>query len=46
MHVCEQTHDELKVTEEMSYPLVRLPLWLGLESQQSRVIEQPMAALR
>lgn len=41
-----RTHGELKVTEAMADRLLRLPLWLGLEPYQSRVIERLMACLR
>ena len=40
-----RTHGELKVTDEMSDRLVRLPLWSGLEEQQTEVIQQILAAL-
>jgi dTDP-4-amino-4,6-dideoxygalactose transaminase len=30
---------ELPVTADLADRLVRLPLWIGLEDQQSRVIE-------
>jgi len=33
-----RTHGELAVTEEMADRLVRLPMWLGLEEQQTDVI--------
>jgi dTDP-4-amino-4,6-dideoxygalactose transaminase len=35
----------MPVTESTGERLVRLPLWIGLEPQQDRVIEQAMAAL-
>ncbi|MBS0172540.1 MAG: DegT/DnrJ/EryC1/StrS family aminotransferase, partial [Nitrospira sp.] len=38
-------HGELNVTSELSDRLVRLPLWLGLEDQQTEVIQQVLAAL-
>jgi dTDP-4-amino-4,6-dideoxygalactose transaminase len=41
-----RTHGAMKVTESICDRLLRLPLWLGLEPHQSRVIEQLMAALR
>lgn len=40
-----RTHGELRVTEEMAERLLRLPLWLGLESYQSRVIESLLISL-
>lgn len=40
-----RTHGELRVTNEMSERLVRLPLWVGLEEQQAEVIQHVMAAL-
>ena len=36
---------ELVVTENLSERLVRLPLWLGLEDHQDRVIESVLAVL-
>jgi dTDP-4-amino-4,6-dideoxygalactose transaminase len=36
---------EMRVTDGVSDRLVRLPLWLGLEPEQDRVIEQALAAL-
>jgi len=41
-----RTHGELKVTEDIADRLLRLPLWLGLEQHQTRVIDRVMAALR
>jgi dTDP-4-amino-4,6-dideoxygalactose transaminase len=35
----------MRVTDGVSDRLVRLPLWLGLEPEQDRVIEQALAAL-
>lgn len=32
-------HGELALTDELADRLVRLPLWLGLEEQQERVID-------
>jgi dTDP-4-amino-4,6-dideoxygalactose transaminase len=40
-----RAHGELKVTDEMSDRLVRLPLWSGLEEHQTEVIQQVLAAL-
>ncbi|MBS0510337.1 MAG: dTDP-4-amino-4,6-dideoxygalactose transaminase [Proteobacteria bacterium] len=40
-----RTHGDLKVTDEMSDRLVRLPLWLGLEDAQAEVIQQILASL-
>ena len=37
---------DLRVTEDVSERLVRLPLWLGLEEHQDRVIEAVMDAVR
>ncbi len=34
-----RAHGELTVTDQLADRLVRLPLWLGLEEQQSEVIE-------
>lgn len=41
-----RTHGELSVTEDIADRLLRLPLWLGLEPQQTRVIERLLAELR
>lgn len=38
-------YGDLKVTDEMSDRLVRLPLWLGLEDAQAEVIQQILASL-
>ena len=35
-----RTHGMLAVTDELADRLVRLPLWLGLETEQSRLIKQ------
>lgn len=40
-----RAHGELKVTTDLADRLVRLPLWLGLEDQQTEVIQQVLAAL-
>lgn len=40
-----RAHGDLKVTNEMSERLVRLPLWAGLEEHQTDVIQQVLAAL-
>ncbi|MDW7773259.1 MAG: dTDP-4-amino-4,6-dideoxygalactose transaminase [Desulfobulbaceae bacterium] len=40
-----RVHDQLKVTTDMADRLVRLPLWLGLEEEQGRVIEQAIKIL-
>ncbi len=40
-----RAHGQLKVTDEMSDRLVRLPLWSGLEEHQTDVIQQILAAL-
>jgi dTDP-4-amino-4,6-dideoxygalactose transaminase len=36
---------EMRVTDAAGDRLVRLPLWLGLEPEQDRVIEQALATL-
>ena len=36
----------MEVTESASERLVRLPLWLGVESEQDRVIDGVLSALR
>jgi hypothetical protein len=36
----------MDVTESISERLVRLPLWLGVESEQDRVIDGVRSALR
>ncbi|MGQ9686805.1 MAG: dTDP-4-amino-4,6-dideoxygalactose transaminase [Thiobacillaceae bacterium] len=41
-----RTHGDLTVTEDIADRLLRLPLWLGLESQQTRVIERLLTELR
>ena len=41
-----RAHGDLKVTQELSDRLLRLPLWLGLEQHQTMVIEKVLAALR
>lgn len=40
-----RAHGDLKVTDEMSDRLVRLPMWLGLENHQAEVIQQILAVL-
>ena len=40
-----RAHGELKVTDEMSDRLVRLPLWSGLVEHQTDVIQHILAAL-
>ena len=40
-----RAHDQLPHTEELSDRLVRLPLWLGLENHQQRVIEKALSAI-
>ena len=37
-------HGDMSVTDDASDRLVRLPLWLGLEDEQRRVIDQVIAA--
>lgn len=39
-----RAHGQLKVTDEMSDRLVRLPLWSGLEEHQTEVIQHILAA--
>jgi len=41
---CTRVGGELGRTAELSGRLVRLPLWLGLEDQQERVVEEVCAA--
>jgi len=41
-----RSHGGMSVTEEMSDRLLRLPLWLGLESQQGAVIDAVSAAVQ
>jgi dTDP-4-amino-4,6-dideoxygalactose transaminase len=43
---CARAHGQLNVTDEMSARLVRMPLWLGLESELDRVFAAADAALR
>ena len=40
-----RAHGTMKVTDEMTDRLVRLPLWSGLEEQQTEVIQQILAAI-
>jgi dTDP-4-amino-4,6-dideoxygalactose transaminase len=40
-----RTHGELTQTSQLSECLLRLPLWLGLEDQQTRVIDAVIEAL-
>lgn len=40
-----RAHGDLSVTTELSDRLVRLPLWVGLEDQQTEVIKHVLAAL-
>lgn len=40
-----RAHGEMKLTSNYSDRLVRLPLWLGLEEHQGKVIEQVQQAL-
>jgi dTDP-4-amino-4,6-dideoxygalactose transaminase len=40
-----RAHGELRVTDEMSDRLVRLPMWSGLEEHQTEVIQHVLAAL-
>jgi len=41
-----RTHGELRLTEDFSDRLLRLPLWLGLEPQLEEVIEAVIACIR
>ncbi|MHB8810250.1 MAG: dTDP-4-amino-4,6-dideoxygalactose transaminase [Desulfobulbaceae bacterium] len=41
-----RVHDQLGVTTDVANRLVRLPLWLGLEEEQGRVIELATTILR
>lgn len=43
---CARAHGQLNVTDEMSARLVRMPLWLGLESKLDQVFAAADAALR
>lgn len=40
-----RAHGDLKVTDDVSMRLVRLPLWSGLEEHQTEVIQHILAAL-
>lgn len=40
-----RTHGDMEVTIDLSDRLVRLPLWLGLEDDQSRVISAALSVL-
>lgn len=40
-----RTHGSLEVTTELAERLVRLPLWIGLEDQQQRVIDTAISTL-
>lgn len=40
-----RTHGRLEVTDDVAGRLVRLPLWLGLEEEQQRVIRHVLEAL-
>lgn len=44
-HSHARTHGEMKVTEEFANRLLRLPLWLGVEDHQARVIQNVVADL-
>lgn len=43
---CGRAHGELHCTTDSAARLVRLPLWLGLEEHQARVIEEVTAVAR
>ncbi|MBS0593603.1 MAG: dTDP-4-amino-4,6-dideoxygalactose transaminase [Proteobacteria bacterium] len=40
-----RAHGELRVTDDVAERLLRLPLWVGLEEQQTAVIQAVLAAL-
>lgn len=40
-----RTHGDLSVTEDLADRLVRLPLWVGLEEQQQRVVDLSLDVL-
>jgi dTDP-4-amino-4,6-dideoxygalactose transaminase len=40
-----RTHGELKVTEDIADRLLRLPLWVGVEEQQSEIIKAVLSVL-
>jgi dTDP-4-amino-4,6-dideoxygalactose transaminase len=40
-----RAHGEMKVTDSISDRLLRLPLWVGMEDQQARVIQTILACL-
>ena len=40
-----RAHGEMKVTDSISNRLLRLPLWVGMEDQQARVIQTILACL-
>lgn len=42
---CGRTHGDLTVTNDISERLVRMPLWLGLESEMAHVLKQADEAL-
>jgi len=42
---CGRTHGELRVTDDISDRLVRMPLWLGLESELEHVLRSADEAL-
>ena len=35
---CARTQGELRITEDLSARLLRLPLWLGIEEEQDEII--------
>jgi dTDP-4-amino-4,6-dideoxygalactose transaminase len=39
-----RTSGDLSATRDLSERLVRLPLWLGIESELERIIEQVIVA--
>ena len=41
-----RTHGDLAVTEALADRLVRLPLWVGLEEQQGRVVDPSLDVLK
>ena len=40
-----RAHGDLLVTEDLADRLVRLPLWVGLEQVQDRVIDAVISAI-
>jgi dTDP-4-amino-4,6-dideoxygalactose transaminase len=40
-----RVHDELKVTDDVSDRLLRLPMWVGMEESQAEIIRRVLSAL-